>query len=154
LLRWGDDRADATLAVGLRVRALIGHHCPGCDIRTDVEQDFELAAVAGLTAGEVEVERQALEVALQVDLGAEAATRAAERLAVLPPLAPAAETCARTTVLSNIWTRCAVRLSPASAWKNASKVPVRLSRQKRFQTLFQRPNSAGRARQVTLWTTK
>jgi hypothetical protein len=50
-----------------------------------------------------------------------------------PPLAPADETCARTAVLSNIWTRCAVRLNPASAWKNASNAPVRLSRQKRFQ---------------------
>jgi hypothetical protein len=43
---------------------------------------------------------------------------------------------------------------PASAWKKASKVPVRLSRQKRFQMLFQLPNSAGSARQVTLWTAK
>ena len=73
---------------------------------------------------------------------------------MLPPLAPAAETCARTTVLSNICTRCAVGLSPASAWKKASNTPVRLSRQKRFQTLFQLPNSAGRARQVMLWTVK
>jgi hypothetical protein len=55
-------------------------------------------------------------------------------------------------VLSNIWTRCAVRLSPASAWKKASNTPVRLSRQKRFPMLFQLPNSAGSARQVTLWT--
>jgi hypothetical protein len=91
----------------------------------------------------MEVERQAFEVALQVDLGAEATTRATERLALLPPFAPAAETCARMMVLSNICTRCAVRLSPARAWKKASKVPVRLGRQKRFQMLFQLPNSAG-----------
>ena len=32
--------------------------------------------------------------------------------------------------------------------------PVRLRRQKRFQTLFQGPNSAGSARQVMLWTVK
>jgi hypothetical protein len=102
----------------------------------------------------VEVERQALEVALQVDLGAEAAPRAAERLALLPPFAPAAETCARMTVLSNICTRCAVRLSSARAWKKASNTPVRLSRQKRFQMLFQLPNSDGIARQVTLLTVK
>ena len=53
----------------------------------------------------MEGERQAVEVDLEVDLGREAAPRAAERLAGLPPFAPAAETCARTTVESNIWTR-------------------------------------------------
>ena len=37
---------------------------PRRDVRTDAEQCLELAAVAGLSAGEVEVERQALEVRL------------------------------------------------------------------------------------------
>jgi hypothetical protein len=40
--------------------------------------------------------------------------------------------------------------SNVSASKNASNVPFRLSRQKRFQMLFQLPNSAGKARQVRL----
>jgi transposase InsO family protein len=84
-----------------------------------------------------------------VNLGREAATRAAERLIVLPPFAPTAETWARTTVESNIPTRCAVSLA-ASASKKASKVPDRLKRQNRFQTLFQCPNLLGRARQVML----
>ena len=39
---------------------------------------------------------------LQVDFGAEAAARASERLRRLPPFAPAADTCARITVESNI----------------------------------------------------
>jgi hypothetical protein len=85
----------------------------------------------------VEGERQAIEVDLDVDLGREAAAGAAERLILLPPLAPAAETWARTTVASNICTRCAVRLIPASASKKASNTPARLNRQKRFQTPFQ-----------------
>jgi hypothetical protein len=102
----------------------------------------------------VEGERQASEVGLEMDLGREAAARAAERLPLLPPLAPAAETWARTTVESNVCTRCAVRLRPASASKRASNTPARLRRQKRFQTLFQGPNSAGNARQVMLWTAK
>ena len=89
-----------------------------------------------------------------MDLGREAAARAAERLIVLPPLAPAAETWARTTVESNIWTRCAVRLRAASASKKASNTPARLRRRKRFQTLFRCPNAAGNARQVMLWTEK
>jgi hypothetical protein len=54
---------------------------------------------------EVKGERQAIEINLEVDLRREAPARAAQRLAVLPPLAPAAETCARTTVESNICTR-------------------------------------------------
>ena len=56
----------------------------------------------------------------------------------------------RTTVESNICTRCAVSLIAAKASKNASKVPDRLSRQNRFHTLFQCPNFSGRARQVIL----
>jgi hypothetical protein len=42
----------------------------------------------------------------------------------------------------------------ASASKKASNTPAWLSRQKRFQTEFQLPNSAGSARQVMLWTQK
>ena len=42
------------------------------------------------------------QIGLQVNLGREATTRAAEGLTTLPPFAPAAETCARTTVESNI----------------------------------------------------
>ncbi len=85
-----------------------------------------------------------------MDFRRETAARTAERLVVLPPFAPAAETCARTTVESNICTRCAVSLIAASASKKASKVPVRLNRQNRFQTLFQCPNFSGRARHVML----
>ena len=53
-------------------------------------------------------------------------------------------------VESNICTKCAVSPRFASASKKASNVPVWLSRQKRFHTLFQLPNSAGSARQVML----
>jgi hypothetical protein len=62
---------------------------------------------------------QAVEIGLEVDFARESAPRAAERLIFLPPFAPAAETCARTTVLSNICTRCAVLLVSARSWKNA-----------------------------------
>ena len=44
-------------------------------------------------------------------------------------------------VLANSsYTRCAVSLIAASASKKASKVPDRLKRQNRFQSLFQCPN--------------
>jgi len=64
--------------------------------------------------------------------------------------APAADTCARAVVESSICTRWAVVLVAASASNMASNTPDRLSRQKRFQTAFQSPNSAGSARQVML----
>jgi hypothetical protein len=68
--------------------------------------------------------------------------------------APAAEACARTVVLSNIWINPAVWLQAASAWKSASNVPVCDGRQNRFRTVFHRPSSFGSARQVMLHTEK
>ena len=76
-----------------------------------VERRLELCAVAGLASGQVEADRQAVKVGLEMDLAREPAPRASERLIVLLPFAPAAETCARVTVLSNICTKCAVTLS-------------------------------------------
>jgi hypothetical protein len=55
-----------------------------------------------LAFSKVKGERQALEINLEVDLGREASAGAAQRLILLPPFAPAAETCARTTVESSI----------------------------------------------------
>lgn len=99
----GTDAAPARrLAVGLGIVSFVAEHGPRCDVRADVEQDFEIAAVAGLAAGQVEGQRQAVEIALQVDFGGKPAARAAERLALLPPFAPAAETWARTIVESTI----------------------------------------------------
>ena len=64
-----------------------------------------MRAVVGLAAGKLEDQRLALDVCVQVDVGGEAALGAAERLACLPSFAPAGETWARTTVLSNMWTK-------------------------------------------------
>jgi len=137
-------------AVGLGIIALVAEHRARGDVRPYIKQDLEIAAVAGLAAGQVEVERQAVEIELQMDFGGKSAARAAERLALLPPFAPAAETCARTIVESTICTRCAVPLMPAKIASIASNTPRRLSRQNRFQTLFQGPNSTGNARHVML----
>ena len=50
-----DGGADAASAgrrsVGFGIVALVAEHRSGCDIRPDVEQDLEIAAVAGLAAG-------------------------------------------------------------------------------------------------------
>lgn len=61
-----------------------------------------MRSVTFLAAGQIEGDGMSVEIGLQVDFGPEAASRAAKRLAILPPFAPGAETCARTTVLSNI----------------------------------------------------
>ena len=150
----GDDGTDAArarrLAIGLAVVAFVADGGARGDLGAEVEQDRKVRAVGGLSGGEVEGDGQAAEIGFEVDLGREAAARAAERLALLPPLAPAAEACARTMVESNICTRPAVWLVAASASNMASNTPARESRQKRFQTAFQLPNSAGSARQLTL----
>jgi len=99
----GADAAPARrLSVRLGVVAFVAEHRPRGDVRANVEQDLEVAAVAGLAAGQVEGQRQAIEIELQVDFAGKAAARSAERLPVLPPFAPAAETWARTIVESTI----------------------------------------------------
>ena len=84
----------------MAIIALVRYRDARADVRPDVERCLELCAVAGFTAGQMEVERVTVEIGLEVDFGREAATRAAERLALLPPFAPAAETWARAVVLS------------------------------------------------------
>ncbi|MFG1294067.1 hypothetical protein V5F45_21255 [Xanthobacter sp. V1C-2] len=123
-------------ALGLGIIALVGDSRARRDVGTQIQPQLEDPAVAGLTTGRVEGDRPTLEVGLEVDLGGEAAAGAAEGLALLPRFAPAAETWARTTVESNIWTRCAVRLGDARASKNSSNTPAWRSHQNRFQTLF------------------
>ena len=136
------------------VVSFVAHRSARRDVGPKVEQNLERRAVARLTLCEVERERPSVEINLEVDLSGETAPRATQRLAILPPLAPAAETCARTMVASNIWTQWAVWLVAASASKRASNTPARLRRQKRFQTEFPLPNSAGSARHVMVWTQK
>jgi hypothetical protein len=71
---------------------LVRYRDARADVWADIERCLELCAVAGLAAGQVEVERVAVEIGLEVDFRRETAARAAERLAMLPPFAPAAET--------------------------------------------------------------
>jgi hypothetical protein len=104
-----NDRTDAArpggLPVGFGVIALVTYRSAGRDVRPDVEQGFEVRAVADLASGQVETEWIAIPIGLEVDLGREPTPGAAQRLPALPPFAPAAETWARTMVESNICTR-------------------------------------------------
>jgi len=86
-------------SVCLGVIAFVSQCRPRLDVRPDLEPDWQLRAVADLGSGQMEAERQAAEVGLKMDLAGEPAPRAAGRLLALPPFAPAADTCPRTTVL-------------------------------------------------------
>lgn len=130
---WNDGNDAAILrrpAVGLAGVALVADRRARLDVGTEPEQDGKVRPVPLLAAGQVECDGMAVEVRLQVDFGGEAAARAAERLTVLPPFAPAADTWARTTVESNIWTRCAADESEARWSKKVSNTPALLSRSK------------------------
>ena len=137
-------------SVGLAVVSLVANGGPRVSVGSEIEQDREMRRITLFAAGQIEGEIMTIEIGLQMDLGRETAARAPERLMFLPPFAPAAETCARTTVESNICTRSAVLLNEASVSKNSSKMPDWLNRQYRFQTLFQLPKRSGNARQETL----
>ena len=101
-----DDRSDAALprrfAVGFAGVAFVADDSARLNVGPDVEQDFEVTPVEGFAARQIEGDNVAGGVRFCVDFCGEAAARAAERLAFLPPFAPAADTCARTMVESNI----------------------------------------------------
>ena len=153
-----NDGSDATLprrlAVGLAGVAFVADDGARPNVGSDVDENVEVTRVGGFAAGQIEGDNIAGGVRFRVDFRSEAAARAAERLPFLPPFAPAADTCARTIVESNIWIRCADELIEASASKKASKTPALLNRSKRFHTLFQGPKRSGKARHRTFSTVK
>ena len=102
----GNDGSDAARPRGVAVRlagiAFVADGGAGLNVGSDVEQGFEVTPVEGFAAGQVEGDDVPGGVRFCVDFRGEAATRASERLLFLPPFAPAADTCARTMVESNI----------------------------------------------------
>src|SRR5690606_11098705 len=159
LVRLGrDDGNDVAIACGLAVgRAGVAFVADGrawIDVRAEPEQDGKVRRIGFLSAGQVEGDRMTIEVSLQMDLGRNAAARTAECLSCLPPFAPAAETWARTMVLSNICTRWAEADSDATWSKKISNTPALPNRSNRFYTLFHLPKRSGSARQLMLWTEK
>ena len=95
-------RALAASRLALVGVAFVADDCAGLNVGADIEQDVEMTRVGGFAAGQVEGDDVAGGVRFCVDLRGEAAPRAPKRLPVLPPFAPAADTCARTMVESNI----------------------------------------------------
>jgi hypothetical protein len=82
--------------------SLITNQRSGC--RNGGEQRTGTDEVVRLARRQSQGVEVSLAVCEGVDLGRASATRTADRLILLPPLAPAAERCARTTVLSIIAT--------------------------------------------------
>jgi hypothetical protein len=101
-----DDRSDAALPrcvpVGLAGVAFVADDGARLNVGSDVEQGLEVTPVEGFAAGQVEGDDVPGGIRFCVDFRGETATRAPKRLAFLPPFAPAADTCARTMVESNI----------------------------------------------------
>jgi hypothetical protein len=101
-----NDGSDAALPrcvpVGLAGVAFVADDRAGLNVGSDVEQGLEVTPIGGFAAGQVEGDDVAGGVRFCVDFRGEAAARAPERLAFLRPFAPAADTCARTMVESNI----------------------------------------------------
>ncbi len=97
------------LAVRVAGIALVANGDARFDVRPDVEQGFEVTRIGSLAACQVESDDVARGVRLGMDFRREPAARAPKRLPLLPPFAPAADTCARRMVESNIWIRCAER---------------------------------------------
>jgi hypothetical protein len=83
---WTYSASAGTVAIGFGVVSLVRDGRARRDVRSEIEQDFEVATVAGFAAGQMEGEWQAAEINLEMDFRREAAARAAERLIVLPPL--------------------------------------------------------------------
>ena len=102
----GNDGSDAArsrgVPIGLAGVAFVADDSARANVGSDVEQGFEVTPVGSFAAGQIEGDDVAGGVRSCVDFRGEAAARAAERLPVLPPFAPAADTCARTMVESNI----------------------------------------------------
>ena len=92
----GDDGSDAArsrgVPIGLAGVAFVADDGARLNVRSDVEQGFEVTPVEGFAAGQVEGDDIPGGVRFCVDLRGEAATRAPKRLFFLPPFAPAADT--------------------------------------------------------------
>ena len=103
-------------------------------------------AVLRFAGRQKETDRKTLSVGPKVDFGRKPAARAAKSLVLSPPLAPAAQWCARTIVLSII---CSVLPPPPSARAASirSHSPLAVQRRNWRCTEFQLPNSSGRSRQ-------
>jgi hypothetical protein len=109
------------------------------------DQAFGLDDVVDLAWRQDEPNRIAESVNADVDFGTQAAARTPDRLIFASPfLAPAACWCARTMVESMI--RYSKSGSSTRASKMRCQTPFLAQRRKRWNTLFQWPNSAGRSR--------
>ena len=133
------------VANGVAVIAPICQHHVGIGVMI-LHEIAEGGAVVGFSRGQQQRDRKTLSVGPGMDFGRKPAARTAKSLVLSPPLAPAAQWCARITVLSTIWT--ALSLPPSARASNIrSHKPPAVQRLNCRCTEFQLPNSSGRSRQ-------
>jgi hypothetical protein len=116
---YGHAARSCCVAIDLADISLVADGGARPNIRTDVEQ-LDMRRVGGLASGQIESDDVVRRVRFGVNFFGIAAARTPERLSSLPPLAPAADTCARTTVAPNTWIKCADALNAASASNKAT----------------------------------
>ena len=133
------------VANGVAVITLVGQHHLGIGIVFG-HQIAEGGAVVSFARRQQQRDRKTLSVGPSVDFGRKPAARTAKSLVLNPPLAPAAQWCARMTVLSTI---CTAWLPPPSADASSirSHSPLAVQRRNCRCTEFQLPSSSGRSRQ-------
>ena len=139
----GDNAVGAQVcSEGIGVEGLVGDQDLGGQA---ADERFGLGDVVRLAGGETNAQRIAERIDGDVQLGAQAPARAPDGLILSPPFAPAECWWARTMVESSM--TYSKSGSSVKALKRLSHTPAFDPRQKRFQTLFQRPTSSGRSRQ-------
>src|ERR671932_544899 len=160
----GDGVAEAAPPAGGAPRppgvAPVAHYAPGAPPRPApagaadralLQQLLEGGGLVPLPGRQHQRQRLAAALRAEMDLGGEAALTAPEGLRFwVPPLAPAACWCARTTVPSTKWTpqssRPAASACRCTAASIPSQTPARRQRRKRVYTLCHGPNRSGRSR--------
>src|SRR5262245_31394805 len=120
--------------------------------RALLQQLLEDGGFVLLARGQHQGQQLAAALGAEMDLGREAALGAAERFGRgVPPFAPAACWCARTTVPSTKWTVQST-CPAASAWvwtaaNSRSQSPAKRQRRKRLYSVAQAPYRSGTSRQ-------
>lgn len=99
---WGEAARSCGVAVGPAGVTLVTDSGTRLNIRGDVEQRFEMRRIGRFASGQVESDEVSRGVALRVDFRGGATARKSKSPHFLPPLTPAADTCARTMVESKL----------------------------------------------------
>src|ERR1700756_3039170 len=143
--RWDHGLGAPFCGAGAKTIRVINHISQQLLEREPADQVFGLENVVRLPRGQDEADGIAKSIHADVDLRTQAAARMPDPLILAPPFfAPAACWCARTMVESMM--RYSKSGNSINASKSRFQTPFFAHRRKRWNTLFQLPNSWGRSR--------